>query len=89
MINMHHFVRIIYPDLLDDFNILIQILWVNNWTPLSKKILSTSPLHNYESCIVNYGHLEFSQIPFYSILLLYESRGHTSIQHIPMRDVNN
>jgi hypothetical protein len=88
MKTMHNFVRILSFDFLDDFNVPIQNLWVNNWTPLLKNFPLTTLSLNSDSSVVNYGPLEFTQIPFYSFFLPSEVLAQTSIQHIPMHDVN-
>ena len=88
MKTLHDFVKILSSYFLDDFNIPIQKLWVNNWTPLLKNFPLTTLSLNYDSSVVNYGPLEFTQIPFYSFFLLSKSHAFIAIQHVPMLDVN-
>jgi hypothetical protein len=64
MKTLHNFVRILSFDFLDDVNILIQNIWVNNWTPLSKTLPSTAPLQNYEAYPVNYVIWNSPKNPF-------------------------
>jgi hypothetical protein len=85
---LHNFVRILSSNFLDDFNVPIQNKLVNNFTSLSKSFPSTTPLCNFESCTINYGHLEFTQISFYSFFLLSKSCACTGIQDIPVITLN-
>jgi hypothetical protein len=85
---LHNFVRILSSNFLDDFNVPIQNKLFNNFTSLSKSFPSTTPLCNFESCTINYGHLEFTQISFYSFFLLSKSCACTGIQDIPVITLN-